>query len=286
MALVRVEEIYRRARLERYGVGGFCVENLDMALAIIRAAEEARAPVVAVLWQEDIKSVGPGYLEAIIKHGASQVKVPVAIMLDHGTDLAFCLESMLYGHSQVMIDASHNPFEENIKRTREVCELAHLVNVTVEGELGKIRRSFETTGDYAEETELTDPSQVPFFVKQTGVDALAISIGTESGIPCETPRLDFERLRAIASSTDAHLVIHGGSGTASEDVRQSIECGVTAFRFASELRIAYLDALETTRAALPHDYPDTRHIFGPARQAAKKLVLARMEQLGCVGKAW
>jgi len=286
MALVRVAEIYQRAREEGYGVAGFCVDSLGMALAILEAAKEAHAPVVAVIWQESIRAVGPGYLEAIIKHGASQVGVPVAIMLDHGTDLAICLESMLYGHSAVMIDASHYSFEENIRLTREVCELAHLMKVSVEGELGTIRRSFETTGEFTEETKLTDPSLVPVFVEQTGVDALAVSIGTESGIPSEVPKLDFERLKKIASSTDAHLIIHGGSGTHGEDVRRAIECGVTAFRFASEMWVAYLDALEAARAKLPHDYPDTRHIFGPAHEAAKRLILERMEHLGCVGKAW
>jgi fructose-bisphosphate aldolase class II len=286
MALVRVEQIYQRARKEGYGVAGFCVDGLGTALAILDAAEEAHAPVVAVIWQEHIRSMGPGYLEAIIKHGASQINVPVAIMLDHGTDLAMCLESIVYGHSAVMIDASHYIFEENIRLTREVCELAHLVNVTVEGELGAIRRTFEKTGEYAEETTLTDPSLVPVFVERTGVDALAVSIGTESGILSEVPELDFERLRKIANSSDVHLVIHGGSGTPASDVRRGIECGVTAFRFASEIWVAYLDAMKAAQADLPKDYPDTRYVFGPAREVAKKLVLKRIEQLGCTGKAW
>lgn len=286
MALVRVEQIYQRAREEGYGVAGFCVEGLGTALAILDAAEEAHAPVVAVIWQENIKSAGPGYLEAIVKHGASQVNVPVAIMLDHGTDLAMCLESIVHGHSAVMIDASHHTFEENVRLTREVCELAHLVNVTVEGELGAIRRTFEKTGEYAGETTLTDPSLVPAFVEQTGVDALAVSIGSESGILSETPELDFERLRKIADSSDVHLVIHGGSGTPAGDVRRAIECGVTAFRFASEIWVAYLDAMKAAQADLPEDYPDTRYVYGPAREAAKRLVLERIEHLGCAGKAW
>jgi len=286
MALVRVEQIYQRARKESYGVAGFCVDGLGTALAILDAAEEAHAPVVAVIWQENIRSVGPGYLEAIIKHGANKVNVPVAIMLDHGTNLAMCLESIVYGHSAVMIDASHHPFEENIRLTREVCELAHLVNVTVEGELGAIRRTFEKTGEYAEETTLTDPSLVPTFVERTGVDALAVSIGTESGILKEAPELDFERLRKIADSTDVHLVIHGGSGTPGDDVRRAIECGVTAFRFASEIWVAYLDAMRAAQAGLPEDYPDTRYVFVPAREAARNQVLKRIEHLGCAGKAW
>jgi ketose-bisphosphate aldolase len=286
MALVKVAEIYEKARQGGYGVAGFCVDGLGSALAILDAAEEAQAPVVAVIWQETIRSVGPGYLEAIIKHGAAQVGVPVGIMLDHGTDLTICLESIVQGHSMVMIDASHYEFEENIRRTRAVCDLAHRLGATVEGELGAIRRTFEKTGEFSEATTLTDPESVPVFVERTGVDALAVSIGTESGLLAETPQLDFERLRRIAASSDVHLVIHGGSGTPAADVCRMVDSGVTAFRFASEIWRAYLNAMREAQAKLPEDSPDTRHVFGPARQAAREMVLTRMEQLGCVGKAW
>jgi ketose-bisphosphate aldolase len=286
MPAVRVAEIYRRARAGGYGVAGFCAENLDVALAILRAAEQAAAPVVVVLWQEDIRSVGGGYLESILRHGAAQATVPVAFMLDHGSDLAICLQSMLYGHSGLMYDASHYPLAENVRRTRDICRIAHAAGVLVEGELGTVRRSFETTGEYSEETVLTEPADVGAYVTETGVDALAVSIGTESGSLDRRTPLDFERLSAIAGCTEAYVVLHGGSGVAPEDVRRAVSCGVTAFRFASELRVAYLDALEGARAALGRSYPDTRYVFEPARQAVQERVRARMEQLACVGRAW
>lgn len=284
MPLVRVEEIYYRARQGRYGVAGFCAENIDMILSILEAAEEACAPVVIVLWDADIKSVGAGYLETIVKYGATKSKVPVAFMLDHGPDKATCLQSILNGHSGVMIDASHESLEENIRLTREVCEIAHLVNVLVEGELGTVKRSFETTGPYSKETQLTDPRDVPRFVEETGVDAIAISIGTESGIPSQPPAIDFERIRKIATLTHAHLIVHGGSGIDGNDLREAIQSGITAFRFASEVRVAYLDTLERARKALPPEFPDTRLIYEPARKAAKQVILTRMNQLGCSGK--
>jgi len=286
MALVRVAEIYKKARQGNYGVSGFCAENLDMVLAILEAAEEVMAPVVVVLWEADIKSVGSGYLETIVKYGAEKVKIPVGIMLDHGSDLASCLQAMLNGHSGVMFDASHHDLESNISQTREVCRLGHLLNILVEGELGTVRRSFETTGPYSEETIFTDPLQVSMFVNETGVDAVAISIGTESGIPKEPPVLDFDRLRTISNNTDAFLVIHGGSGILAPDLRKAIECGATSFRFASEMRVAYLTALIEAKKNLPDDFPDTRSIYGPARQVVKKLIMERMKQLGCDGKAW
>ena len=286
MPLVKVEEIYRKARQGGYAVSGFCVENLDMVLAILNAAEATRAPVVIVIWEADRQSVGGGYLEAVIRHGATCATVPVGIMLDHGTSLASCLQCIQDGHSAVMFDASHASLAENIHQTRQVCEIAHMLGALVEGELGTVRRSFESSGPYAEETVLTDPEQVASYVYETGVDALAISIGTESGIPSDRPRLDYDRLKAIAASTAAYLILHGGSGLSAEDVRQAVVNGVTAFRFASELRIAYLDALATARQALPPDFPDTRFIYPPARQAAQAVIQTRLEQMGCAGKAW
>jgi ketose-bisphosphate aldolase len=286
MALVKVAEIYRKARQGGYGVGGFCAENLEMIQAILTAAEETRSPVVVVLWEEDIKAVGPGYLEAIVRFGANQVSVPVAMMLDHGTSLQSCMTSMVNGHSCIMMDASHEDFAVNVRRTREVAKVAHTIDVMVEGELGTVRRSFETSGPYSDEMVMTDPDMVPKFVRESGADAVAVSIGTESGITKYPPVLDYDRLAAIASRTDAHLILHGGSGTAEDDVRRAVECGVTAFRFASEIRVAYLDALVEAKNNLPPDYPDTRMILQPARQAATQLIKLRMQHLGCVGKAW
>jgi fructose-bisphosphate aldolase class II len=286
MAFVKVEEIYRKARKGRYGVGGFCAENLEMVQAILTAAEETQSPVAVALWEEDIKAVGPGYLEAIVRYGASQVCVPVGIMLDHGTSFASCMNSILNGHSCVMYDASHEDFDGNVRRMQEVVQVAHQIGVIVEGELGTVRRSFETNGPYAEETVLTDPEMVPIYVRQTGIDAVAISVGTESGIPKEPLVLDFDRLLAISSLTDAYLILHGGSGTAAEDVRRAVDCGVTAFRFASEIRVAYLNALFQTWNELPPDYPDTRLIYQSARRAATEIIKTRMQQLGCAGKAW
>lgn len=286
MALVKVDEIYRRARAGGYGVGGFCAENLEMIQAILNAAEQTQSPVVVVLWEEDIKAVGAGYLEAIVRYGANQVKIPVAIMLDHGTSFASCFTAMLNGHTGVMIDASHEALEKNISITREVVRIAHLAGCLVEGELGTVRRTFENTGPYAEETVLTDPILLEEYVRNSGVDAVAVSIGTESGIPKQPPLLEYDRLVDIRKRTDAHLIIHGGSGTSADDVRQAVRCGVTAFRFASEMRLAFLEAFEQARNSLPPDFPDTRLIFQPARKAAEVMIKVRMEQLGCVGKAW
>lgn len=285
MPLVRALDIYRRARQGGYAVGGFCAENLEMIQAIVGAAEETRSPLVLMLWQEDILAVGPGVLEAIARYAGERSAAPVALMVDHASTLAFCLTCMINGHTGVMFDGSHLPLVENTRLTREVCELAHQVGVLVEGELGTVRRTFEATGPYAGRAELTDPAEVAEFVAQTGVDALAVSIGTESGLSAVEPPLDFDRLRRISRATDACLVLHGGSGTPHEALRELVREGVTAMRFASALRVAHLDALEQARRALGRDYPDTRHIYGPARARVQALVADIMRSLGCAGRA-
>ena len=286
MALAKVADIYKRAREGGYGVGGFCINDPGMAIAILRAAEETHSPVVTVIAQGSIRSVGEGYLEAIVKHGASQVDVPVAIMLDHGTDLEICLQCIMNGHSSVMYDGSHHPFEENIKLTRQVCELAHMLGVTVEGELGTIPRLWVESGEWAGEPILVDPDIVPRFVNETGLDALAIALGNASGLPEMPPQLDFERLKKVAGITDAYIIIHGGSGTPEDDVRHAVSLGVTAFRFASENYVAYLNAVDYARKQFPPNYPDTKVFYEHGREAAKKQISERMNQLGCVGKAW
>ena len=285
MPLVKVEDIYRRAREGGYGVGGFCAENSDSIQAIIAAAEETRSPVVLALWQEDLLAAGPGYLEAFAQYAAQRSTVPVALMVDHASSLAFCLTCILNGHSGVMIDGSHLPLSENIRLTRQVCEIAHLVDVLVEGELGTVRRTFETTGPYAEQTVFTDPDEVAEYVTQSGADALAVSIGTESGISSQPLQMDFDRLRRIARATDAYLILHGGSGTPHEVLRALVREGITAVRFASALRIAYLDAIEQARDKLGRDYPDTRYILGPAKDAVRQVVAGYMHSLGCAGQA-
>lgn len=284
MPLVKVKEIYQRARAGNYGVGGFCAENMEMVHAVLLAAEETRSPVVVVLWEKDIEYAGKGCLEAIIKHYANIMDIPIGIMLDHGTSLESCLACAEAGHTCVMLDASHESFERNVRLTGEVCRALQPRGVIVEGEIGTIRRSFENEGPFAQETELSDPACVAAFVRETGVDAVAVSVGTESGFVEQ--QIDFSRLSDIAGITDAYLTIHGGSCTPDRDIMEAVRCGATAFRFASENRLAYLNALEAARRSLPEGFPDTSLIYGRAMAAAKELIMQRMIALGSTGKAW
>jgi ketose-bisphosphate aldolase len=268
-----------------YAVGGFDAEHIDMIKAIIEAAEECHSPVIVFLWEADIEVSGKGYLESIVKQAASDASVPVAIHLDHGTSLKSCLNAIMSGHTGVMIDYAHLGFDENVAKSKRVVEICHLLDAWVEAELGTIPRTFESTGRYAEEKKLTDPKQAVRFVELTGIDALAVSIGEESGLYTSETGLDIERLREISNMTNAYLIMHGGSGTPPDQVEQVVENGIVGIRFATEIRIAFFDTMEKVREKLGHDFPDTRKMQQPAREAVKLIVKERMRQMGSIGQA-
>jgi ketose-bisphosphate aldolase len=285
MPLVHVRTIYERARLGGYAVGGFDAEHIDMIKAIVDAAEECHSPVIVFLWEADIEVAGKGYLEAIVKQAAMDASVPVAIHLDHGTSLKSCLNAIMSGHTGVMVDYAHLDFDDNVAKTNRVVEICHLLDAWVEAELGTVPRTFESEGQYAEEKILTDPVLAAKFVELTGIDLLAVSIGEESGLYTSETGFDIERLRDIRNRTDTYLIMHGGSGTPPDQIEQVVENGIVGIRFATEIRIAFFDTMEKVRAKLGHDFPDSRKMQQPAREAVKSLVKERMRQMGSVGQA-
>jgi ketose-bisphosphate aldolase len=189
------------------------------------------------------------------------------------------------GHTGVMIDYAHLDFEENVAKSKKVVEICHLLDAWVEAELGTVPRTFESDGRYAEEKKLTDPTQAARFVELTGLDALAISVGEESGLYTSDAGLDIERLREIRNKTNTYLIMHGGSGTPPDQIKQVVENGVVGVRFATEIRIAFFDTMEKAREKLGHDFPDTRKMQQPAREAVKLIVKERMKQMGSMGQA-
>jgi fructose-bisphosphate aldolase class II len=256
-----------------------------MVKAIIEAAEEKRSPVIVFLWEEDIKMAGQGNLEGIVKTMAINSSIPVAIMLDHGTTVEFCIQCMFSGHTGVMIDASHDPLEENIATTRRVVDVAKMIDVFVEGEIGTISRTYEVTGQFSELPKYTDLEEAVKFANDSGVDAMAISIGSASGLYKEQPQLNFDLLRNIRKCTKVHLVLHGGSGIPPEQIQRAVAEGISGIRFATENRLAFFDAIEAKRKELGRDYPDSRLILRAGMDAAKACILERMDQMGCTGKA-
>jgi fructose-bisphosphate aldolase class II len=237
MPLVGIKEILTEARRRRYGVLSLLGGNLEMAIGQIRAAEAQRAPLILAFNQEVTPQVPLELAMPMLVNAAARAKVPVATILDHGHSLEAVARAVYLGSSSVMFDGSSLPYEENVKRTREVVRLAHAVGVSVEAELGSIGGSAVETGS-APPSELaadegraksifTDPALAADFVKRTGVDALAISFGNVHGPYRGEPNLDLDRVREIHSQVDIPLVMHGASGLADGEYQRIVASGIS-----------------------------------------------------------
>ncbi len=299
-------EFPAEARRNGWAVGGFNVYNLESARAVAQAAGETRSPVLLQASAGAVAHAGIDAMVAIADLVASEVDVPVALHLDHGKDPDLAQAAVLSGFTSVMIDTSALPFEENIRATREIVQLAREREVHVEAELGRIS-GIEDLGDVDIEETLTDPQDAARFVEETNVDALAIAIGTAHGAVKfrGEPRLDFGRLQAVAALIDRPLVLHGASAIPREDVeiaerfgaelpsargipeemiRRAIGLGIAKINTDSDLRLAALARMRQVLAEQPGLF-NMYQLMGEVQAAIQAATAARMELFGSAGKA-
>ncbi len=283
--LVTGKQILDHAKENKYAVGAFNVNNMEIVQAIIAAAEETRSPVILQASQGALKYAGVEYIAALAKLAAEKATVPVAVHLDHGTDFKQIMLCIRNGFTSVMIDGSKYPLEENIEKTKQVVEIAESVGVSVEAELGKIGGTEDDIVVSEREATFTDPDEAKRFVEETGVDSLAVAIGTAHGPYKGVPELDFERLKAIREKIDVAIVLHGSSGVAYDDLRKAIEIGVSKINIDTDVRMAFSKGVKGVLDANPNEI-DPRNILGPAREIMKESIMEKMEVFGSVGKAW
>ncbi len=284
MELVTLKEMLAEAEKGQYAVGAFNANNMEIVQAIIEAAVEEKSPVILQASQGAIRYAGLDYIVALVRAGAAKTGLPVALHLDHGTDFAQVMRCIRGGFSSVMYDGSKYPLEENIENTRQVVQVAEAVGVSVEGELGKIGGTEDDISVEERDAFLTDPQEALRFVRETGVDALAVAIGTAHGPYKGEPRLDFDRLQEIRRLTGIPLVLHGASGVPDEAIRKAIGLGIRKINIDTELRQNFTAAVKDFIAKNP-DNIDPRKILGPAREAMKEAVKKKMRLFGCAGKA-
>lgn len=284
MGLATSAEILARAEAGGYAVGAFNCNNMEIVQAIIEAAEAERSPVIIQASQGAIKYAGIGCIVALIREAAARVRVPVAMHLDHGTDFQQVMLCIRNGFTSVMIDGSHHPLEENIALTKKVVEVARAVGVSVEGELGRIRGTEDEIRVSEREAFFTDPEEARIFVQETGVDALAPSIGTAHGRYHGKPELDFDRLARIRKLTGIPLVLHGSSGVPGEDIKQAIALGVRKVNIDTDIREAFVTGIRQALDAAPGEI-DPRKILGPARERACEVIREKIRLFGSAGKA-
>jgi fructose-bisphosphate aldolase class II len=304
--LVTNRDLQVPARQKAYAVGAFNINNLETVLAVSEATVEEKSPVIVAVTPSAIKYAGLPYLARIVKTAAESLAVPMSLHLDHGEDFETVSKCIAAGFTSVMIDGSHLKFEDNIALTKRVVDLAHPKGVSVEAELGRLAGVEEKTVE-EKEAILTDPNAAKEFVDHTGVDALAVAVGTSHGaykFKAE-PKLDFERLKTIREKVDAPLVLHGASsvpasiiekatkygaqlegakGIPEEHIKKAISLGITKINIDTDLRLAFTATVREVLTNSPREF-DPRKILGPAKESVKEVVKGKMRLFGSSGKA-
>lgn len=245
MPLVTSKEVLRKARQEGYAVGAFNVFNLESVKAVIAAAERERAPVIVQVWSGLDPFVGLDVLGAIVRCEANKATVPVVLHLDHGMNAGHAAIGLRSGFTSVMIDGSSLPLEQNIAVTREVVAIAHAVGIPVEGEIGHVGGEEGGDAESADDMIETSLDDAVAFYEQSGVDSLAVSIGTSHGKYSHEPELNIGLLEQIAGRIPAPLVLHGSSYTPEAMIREAIGHGIAKINVATEMSDAIIE--KTTR---------------------------------------
>ena len=277
--LVNLNEVLKKAQKEKYAVGLFNTTDTDMLQAVIEAAEESNSPVIlgtaeVLLPYGELKLIAPSVIAA-----AKRAKVPVVVHYDHGLTFDRCIEALKLGFSSIMFDGSAKPYEQNIAETREMVKIAHAFGATVEGEIGHV-------GEAAKEDNLltdmyTTPEEAKAYLEATGVDALAVAIGSAHGVYKKKPMLNIERLKEISGAVKVPLVLHGGSGLSDDDFKNTIRNGIAKVNIFTDLCLAGERAMKDGEEK-KLGYLETRNL---KVEYIKEAVKHKMALFGSVNKA-
>ena len=280
--LVKSRELLLDAQKNKYAVGAFNVENMEMVLAVLSAAEETNSPVIMQTTPSTVKYAGADMYFANIRAAARRTRIPVACHLDHGSSLAMAVQALHAGYTSIMIDGSKLPFEENISLTKTVTEICHAVNIPVEAELGRVggkEDSLENLGD----NPYTDPDEAKIFVEKTGCDSLAVAVGTAHGVYKGTPHINFDVLKKIHERVNIPLVLHGTSGVPDDQVIRCVSMGMCKVNYATDLRISYTYGVKKYMKENPGVF-DPKKYGTYGMEEVKRYVKERMQVIGSCGR--
>lgn len=283
-SIQNTKEMLIKARKEGYAVPALNIHNLETIQTVVEAAVELKSPVILAATPGTMDYAGRAYIQAIVEVAARENDIPIAFHLDHHETIESIEESLKLGTKSVMIDGSHARFEENIDLTKRVADLAHRYGATVEAELGRLVGQEDDMIVEEIDAIYTDPDAVEEFVKRTGVDSLAVAIGTGHGVYESEPNLDFERLEKIKSLIDIPIVLHGASGIDKEDVQRSIELGCAKVNVSTELKQSFSSALREFLVENPEE-TDPRKYMSRAKEEMKKVVIEKILMCQSNGKA-
>ncbi len=277
--LVNLNEVLKKAQKEKYAVGLFNTTDTDMLQAVIEAAEESNSPVIlgtaeVLLPYGELKLIAPSVIAA-----AKRASVPVVVHYDHGLTFERCLEALQLGFSSVMFDGSAKAYGQNIEETKEIVKIAHAFGASVEGEIGHVGEAAQ--GDESLENMYTTVAEAKEYLENTGVDALAVAIGSAHGVYKKKPKLNVERLKEIAGAVSVPLVLHGGSGLSDDDFKNTIRNGIAKVNIFTDLCLAGERAMKDG-AEKKLGYLETRNL---KVEYIKEAVKHKMSLFGSVNKA-
>lgn len=288
MPLVHIKNLLKDTNRGKYALGAFNTQNLETTLAIMRAAEKNWAALVIQVSEATIDYAGLESITEIVKTAAKkEMKYGrAALHLDHGKKFESIVNCVKAGFSSIMMDASHLPFKENITATRRAAEYAHKHRVFAQGELGQLAGVEDVVRVAGHEAFMTHPDEAAEFVKKTGIDTLAVSIGNVHGIAKireGVPKLDLERLKEIGKKVKVPLVLHGASGIPEEEIKKAIKLGIRIINIDTEIRLAFTDSLRTTLSGDKNIF-DPRKVLTPAMAEVEKVVAEKTVIFGSARK--
>jgi fructose-bisphosphate aldolase class II len=269
--LVTSKEILQVALAERFAVGAFNANNMEMVQAIVEAAQEERAPVILQVSQGAIRYAGLDFAVGLVKIAADQADVPVVLHLDHGTSFDQNVTCLRAGFTSLMFDGSKLPYEENVAITKMVCDIAHIIGIPVEAELGRVLQSTDGVTPEEVEAAMTDPDQAREFIEVTGADSLAAAVGSVHAMKSRQATLDIPRIEAIRQKVGVPLVLHGSSGVKHESVAEAIEHGICKVNVATYLNQAFVRGMREGFDKHP-DEVDPRKYLNISRENVKEAV--------------
>lgn len=275
--IANLNDVLLKAKKEKYAVGLFNTTDTDMLQAAIEAAEELRSPIIigtaeVLLPYGDLRLIAPSVVEM-----AKQATVPVVVHYDHGLTKERCKEALARGFSSIMFDGSLGDYDKNCQDTREMAEYAHKLGASIEGEIGHVGNADGVSAA----DRYTTVEEAKLFLEATGVDALAVAIGTAHGLYKTKPQLDFARLNQISNAVSVPLVIHGGSGLSDDDFKMCVQAGASKINIFTDLTVAGMNAMKQgVKDGM--DYLSVRNL---KKDAVKQAIMAKMALFGSVGKA-
>lgn len=284
MSLVRMQDVLGKAQKERYAVGAFNAENMEMVQAIVDAAQELNSPVIIQTTPSTIAYADVDMFYGITAAAAKKVSVPVVLHLDHGNSFDLCEAAVRAGYTSVMIDGSKLSFEENVLLSQKVADVGRAFGVDVEAELGTVGGKEDSHVVSDKDALYTNPLQAKEFVERTKIQSLAVAIGTAHGFYKGEPKLDFERLQEIRKMVDIPLVLHGASGVPDKAVREAIVYGISKVNVATELRVAYTEGVKSVLKQDEAVY-DPKKYQAAGRQKVKEAVKEKILLCGSANKA-